>query len=193
MLPRSNETPRGLYLKALAEKACTTLDGLNDWPSPTKEDFCLVGGYVVLFSYVEMNLRRILEVFERTHPPHQYWKGKAGKLSAAGVAAAAQKLPFWGDVERAALARLERARHFRNLVAHFAIRRFPNDDAFLFIAKSANDYKQVFGEEPPHGVLLTAYVECEPIRLALKEVEHIQNWIAQVAPKLEKELLPAEP
>jgi len=30
----------------------------------------------------------------------------------------------------------------RNLIAHFAIRRFPNDDAFLFIAKSARDFKK---------------------------------------------------
>lgn len=190
MLPKSIETPRGLYLKAIADKACAKPDGLNDWPMLTKDDYVLVGGIVCMYSYVDMNLRRILEVFDRLSILGEPWKGKSSKLSAPEVAAAVRTLPCWGERERNALTELENGRLFRNLVAHFAIRRFPNDDAFLFLAKSARDYKKVFGEEPPLGALLTAYADCEPMRSALRRVEDIQNWIGTVAPKLENGLLP---
>jgi hypothetical protein len=191
MLPKSVETPRGLYLKSIADKACAKPDGLNDWPMLTKDDYVLVGGIVCLYSYVDMNLRRILEVFDRVGELKEPWRSKTSRLSAPEVSDAIQTLPCWGEQERIALFELENGRLFRNLVAHFAIRRFPNDDAFLFLAKSTRDYKRVFGQEPPPGALLTAYADCEPIRSALRRVEGIQNWIGKVAPKLENELLPS--
>ncbi len=71
--------------------------------------------------------------------------GDVGKLTAPDVAEAIQALPCWDDAGRKALAEIEEMRGFRNLAAHFAIRRFPSDDAFLFVAKSARDFKRQFG------------------------------------------------
>jgi hypothetical protein len=190
MLPKSVETARGLYLKAIADKACEVPQGLNDWPMLTKDDYVLVGALVVLFSYIDMNLRRIVEVADRVEMLQEPWKGKTGKLGAAEVSAAAQSLALFDSKDRAVLVLVEEHRRFRNLVAHFAIRRFPNDDALLFIAKSARDYKRVFNTAPQPGVLLTAVADCEHMRAAIREIEEIQNRLGQLAPKLENELIP---
>jgi hypothetical protein len=76
----------------------------------------------------------------------------------------------------------------RNLVAHFMVRRFPNDDAYLFVTKSAKDYKRAFGTEPAFGVAMTAIVECQQVKDALHRIEHIHNWLAQVVPAFEKQI-----
>ena len=83
---------------------------------------------------------------------------------------------------------MEELRKFRNLVAHFAVRRFPDDDAFLFVAKSRRDFKRVFGADPPPGAALTSVADCAQVRNALKHVEHVQNWLAHSTANLERHL-----
>ena len=83
---------------------------------------------------------------------------------------------------------MEELRKFRNLVAHFAVRRFPDDDAFLFVAKSRRDFKRVFGADPPPGAALTSVADCAQVRNALKHVEHVQNWLAHATANLERPL-----
>jgi hypothetical protein len=85
---------------------------------------------------------------------------------------------------------MEEFRYFRNLIAHFAIRRFPADDAFVFVAKSARDFKRVFGADPNPGAMLTAVADCEQIRGALNRIEHVQNWLATATPIIEEDLAP---
>jgi hypothetical protein len=73
----------------------------------------------------------------------------------------------------------------RDLLAHFAVRRFPNDDAFLFVTKSARDYKQQFGREPARGEALTAVMDAQYVRDGLTIVRGIATWIAQATKEVE--------
>lgn len=191
MLPKSVETPRGLELQAILAEAAKDPRGLDRWPMLTEKDYVAIGGIVVLFSYIDFNLRRILEAFDRVSQLKAPWKGRTGKLPATEVAAAIQSLDVWDDAGRKALAELEELRFFRNLVAHFAIRRFPNDNAYLFIAKSERDFRRVFNQAPPLGVALTAIVDYEDVTKAVHRIEHVQNWIGRCAPRLENALIPA--
>lgn len=188
MLPKSVETPGLRRLQDIVAKSAAT--DLAGWPMLNKGDYVLVGGIVVLFSYIDLNLRRILEVFDNAMLLREPWVGNVGELMAAEVAEAIQTLPCWDDPGRKALGEIEELRSFRNLVAHFAIRRFPADDAFLFVAKSARDFKRQFGFNPTPGSILTAIVEVEQIKEAVRHIEHVQNWLARAAPKLEHHLSP---
>ena len=61
-LPISHETPRGRHLQNILEAA--TANDLSGWPMLNEKDYVLIGGVVVLFSYIDLNLRRILEAFD---------------------------------------------------------------------------------------------------------------------------------
>lgn len=187
-LPKNVETPRGLELKAKLEAADRSL---KDWPMPTKEDYIVIGGVIVLFNYVEFNLRRLAEVFDHADLLPDEWKGKAMSLDTGQVERAIQATPVWsGPADVEALATLADLRPLRNLLAHFVVRRFPNDDAFLFVTKSARDYERAFGTKPPRGAAMTAIVERKQVVDALRRIEHIQNWLARVVVGFEKQLLP---
>lgn len=190
MLPKSVETPRLRSLQDIVAKSAAA--DLAGWPMLNKEDYVLVGCIIVLFSYIDLNLRRILEVCDHAMLLQGPWAGNVGKLTAPDVAEAIQALPCWDDAGRKALAEIEVLRGFRNLVAHFAIRRFPSDDAFLFVAKRARNFKRQFGADPAPGSILTAIVEVEQIKGALRHIEHVQNWLARTAPKLEHHLSPRQ-
>jgi len=189
-LPESQETPRGRHLQDIVEKAAAT--DLAGWPMLNEKDYVLVGAFVVLFSYIDLNLRRVIEAFNHAGLLNPPWKARIGNLNSAEVADAIQSLPCWDEPGRQALAEIEELRKFRNLVAHFAVRRFPEDDGFLFIAKSARDYKRQFGADPEPGAMLTAVVDCEQMRGALRHVEHVQNWLSTATANLEEHLDPRD-
>jgi hypothetical protein len=65
----------------------------------------------------------------------------------------------WAPENLAALKQIEEFRGTRNILAHCVIRRFPEDDAFAFLFKSAEDYKEHFGTDPPYGMTMTAVVD----------------------------------
>jgi hypothetical protein len=79
-------------------------------------------------------------------------------------------------------------RTVRNLVAHFAAKRFPNDDAFLFIAKSERDFKRQFpGVTTVSNMMLTIIVDASEVRHALEDVESLQIWLGTVTGQLVKQ------
>jgi hypothetical protein len=187
-LPKSTATPRTRYLQDIVTAA--SANDLAGWPMLNEKDYVLVGAFIVLFSYIDFNLRRVIEVFDKTGRLSAPWKGKIGNLNAVEVAAAIQSLDCWDDAGRKALQDVEELRKFRNLVAHFAVRRFPVDEAFVFLAKSARDFKRQFGTDPEPGASLSAVVDRDQMRGALKHVEHVQNWLATSTAKLEAHLDP---
>ena len=65
-----------------------------------KSDYALVGGLVVLYSYLDFNLRRVLEVFHHAGLLSEPWAKKVDKLYAEEVAEAIQLLTCWDDAGR---------------------------------------------------------------------------------------------
>ncbi len=55
VLLRSVETPRLRGLQDIVAKSAAT--DLAGWPMLNNEDYVLVGGIIVLFSYIDLNLR----------------------------------------------------------------------------------------------------------------------------------------
>jgi hypothetical protein len=188
MLPSPTYTPRLHYLQGIVDSAVAT--DLAGWPMLNQADYVLVGGLVVLFSYVDLNLRRIIEAFDSAGRLGSPWNKNSGKMNAEEVSKAIQSLSCWDESGREALKEVEKLRGLRNLVAHFAIRRFPADEAFIFIAKSARDFKRQFGIEPEPGAVLSVIIEIDQVRTALKCVETAQNWLAVTTPQLEQQLAP---
>jgi hypothetical protein len=122
--------------------------------------------------------RALWLIFERGGVLPAKWCGHEGKLDAEKLAQAVWETPVWkGQHDVAALRRLEEMRKVRNLVAHFAVRRFPNDNAFVFITKNRREYKRVMGHEGEPGQAMTAIVECDSVLKALKEIQRVYDWL----------------
>jgi hypothetical protein len=188
MLPIPTDTARLRELSAIV--CASTSEELSNWPMLTEKDYLLIGVVVVLYSYIDLNLRRIIEAFHHAGKLGEPWSKHPETLHSDKVAEAIFSLPCWNEGELFQLKEVENLRGLRNLVAHFAPRRFPANDAFLFITKSAKDFKRVYGRFPEPGGVMTAIVEREQIRDAVKFIEAVQNWLARATSQLEADLFP---
>ena len=128
-LPKNVETPRGLELRAKLEAAIAAISVAQRLADATKDDYVVIGGIIVLFSYAEFNLRRLAEVFDHAGLLPRPWKDRAADLNIGEVEEAVQATPAWllGPADVEALKTLAERRRLRNLVSHFVVRRFPND------------------------------------------------------------------
>lgn len=185
------ETPRGLYLQGILK--AVSAEELSAWPMLKKEDYIAVGAIVVLFGYVDFNLRRLVETYDAAGLLQGNWKGKSKRLNMAEIAKAAATMLPWPDQNKQAFERIEYLRALRNLVAHFAIRRFPNEDAFVFMGQSDKDYKKHFGGEAPPWVSVTAVLDAPILSGVIPELEGLQHWLARTTSDIEKQIEPLMP
>ena len=183
MLPKGVETPRLLELKAIADAA--GFEEVVKWPLMAKDDYELIGRLISTFTYIDLNLYRIAEMADRVGMLKPPWAGKTAKLTIDHVEDAIISLPGWSEVNATALQKVKELRCVRNLLAHFAIRPFPKEEAFIFFTKSARDFKRAFGHEPPPAVVMISVSERQDVVKALARANDLQNWIADVAPQVE--------
>jgi hypothetical protein len=182
-LPESRETPRLRYLLDIVN--ATPGDALIDWPMPSKDDLALIGSVIVLYSYIDFNLRRFIEVLERAKALPKRWLGKTARMPIGDIETIIQAIPDWAPNNVFAFTRIKEFRKVRNLMAHFAVRRFPNEDAFVFITKSAPDFKRVIGHEPEPGMAMTGVVDVGQVRDVIKVIDGLLSWLSQATREVE--------
>ena len=181
-LPNERSTPE---LQALQVKLkAATSPEIANWPQPTKDDLVIIGGIVVLYSYIDLNLRRIVEVLELCGRLDMR-KRKMANATITEVERAILSLPDWAPANRFALGQVAENRGIRNLVAHFAVRRFPADNAFVLITKSARDFKREFGYEPEPGEVFTAILQVSQLRELLRSIEGVLKWLSVATKEIE--------
>jgi hypothetical protein len=182
MLPPSVETARGRYLQDTLQAAADS--AWADWPMLTRDDYVIVGNIIVMFSYMDLNLKRIADVTDNAGVLKAPWAGKTTKLTMAQTEEAVQSLE-WSEQNREALKKIEGLRGIRNMLAHFVLRRFPNDDALACLAISAKDYERQLGRKPQSGEILTAVLDIEQLKGAVRHTEGVQLWLAKVTSEVE--------
>jgi|SRR5215213_3784143 len=189
MLPKNSPTERTLHLQAIVDS--TSPEELALWPGFKRDDYALIGAFITVYNVVDFNLRRIVEAVERAGKLPAGTKGKAAYLSIGKVEEVVAAVPeFEHKGNQFALKRIREHRGMRNILAHFAGRRFRNEDAFVFVTKSASDFKQIFGKEPPTGVALTAIVDRNQLRNILKLLEGTVAWLGKATVQVEEQWVP---
>jgi hypothetical protein len=185
MLPKPVETPALLALKAKLDAA--SKEEMESWPIPSKEDFWLIGGIVVLYSHIDFDLRRIALLADHTGRLQKPWAGKTSKITMEDTQSAVLSAREWEPENLKAFDFIKEFRAARNILAHFAVRRFPNDAAFVFLTNSPKEYKRVFKKLPPPGYSMTAVLERVTLDKAIHRIEELHLWLGIVATTLEKE------
>jgi hypothetical protein len=185
-LPSSVETERNLYLMKLVR---STSIPIIDWPAPSGDDIVLIGKIIMLYSYIDFNLRRMVEILDHAKVLPAAWLGKSAKMHLSEIETLLETAPDTAPPNVLALTRIKEFRKLRNLLAHFAIKRFPSEDALVFMTKSAADYKRVLGAEADPGVVMTAVVDLAQIRNVCRGLDEIQHWLSTATNDLENEFL----
>jgi len=181
-LPPSTETPRLRYLQDIVDTA--TDAGWADWPTPKESDYTQFGKIIVLYSYIDVSIRRIVEAAGNADSLGDAWKGRVRKLNISEAEEAVLSLD-WSDPNRTALNQIIERRGLRNLIAHFAVRRFPNDDALLFFTKSDRDFKRLYGGDPEPGTIMTAILECSQLNDGFRHIHELQKWVTKASSEAE--------
>ncbi|MET4603677.1 hypothetical protein ABIB90_003162 [Bradyrhizobium sp. JR4.1] len=187
-LPPNSETERGVYLRNVFYNTHPT-EVFSTWPKLIVEDYAVVGRLINLYSFIEINLRRLVESWTDAD---LLPKGRIKDLPLGRVEELAQTVLLWPEANLFALKKMAELRSLRNLVAHFGMMRFPDDDAFLFIAKSEADYKKQTGEQSVEDVMLIAVLDGPALPRLVQELEGMAQWLATVTAQILKQKADAE-
>jgi hypothetical protein len=193
-LPGENRTAKVIAVEDAIKKM--SAQELAALPSLDAEDFKVIGTLVQHFSFIDLNLRRALELFAVS----KMLPEKAKKLYpnlpdsmlsetlieiVKGMDAKTEDIPTaltWLEV-------ISKTRGYRNLVGHFAGKRFPNQDVYVFVSKSDRDARKVFGSGlAAHRVHTAVAGRSEFIEMT-KSVEQAQLWLAARIPEWDKRYL----
>lgn len=136
-------------IKAAAEKDLASLPDLQ------ADDFALFGTLIQYFSFMDFNLRRALETFfaEKMLPKDyaKFWPDNLQDTRLAEALGAVIKgmNPQKENIEEALVwvQVIESTRLKRNLVAHFAAKRYNGHDVYVFASKSYKDAKKALGAD----------------------------------------------
>jgi hypothetical protein len=93
-LPPNTETPRLRYLQDIVDTA--TDAGWIDWPTPKESDYTQFGKIIVLFSYIDVSIRRIVEAAGNANSLSDAWTGRVRKLNISEAEEAVLSLD-WSD------------------------------------------------------------------------------------------------
>jgi hypothetical protein len=197
-LPRENKTEKVTNVQEAVAKMSPqeigALPGLDD------EDFRLFGTLVQHFSFIDLNLRRALEIFHLAKRlPEKAAKSypdipdaeltdvmtEIVKVMDAQVEPIEESLTW--------LEAISRCRGFRNLVGHFAAKRYPNADVYVFASKSERDARRVMGASlSKHHVHFVIAGRSEFFEM-VEGVGDSQNWLAAKVPKWSEQYLKQKP
>jgi hypothetical protein len=125
-------------------------------------------------------LRFTAEVMDAQELLSKPWKGAIAAQSISVVSREIQSNQMWNESQRIAFGRIDLHRRVRNMLAHFLVRRFPNEDAFVFITKSAADFKQVFGEMPPLENMLFGVTDAAEVYGIVPELKKLLSWLGNL-------------
>src|SRR5712692_4081551 len=137
--------------EALAKMSSQELGAL---PPLDNDDLRLFGAISQHYCFLDLNLRRALEIMHMAKrlPPeyvNKYPDYTDASLSDILRGSVAKMDSTVEDLEES-LFRLEeigRCRSYRNLLNHFAGKRYPNEDVYVFASKSHKDARKVMSRE----------------------------------------------
>jgi len=183
MIPIEHRNPRVEYLEKV-------LAGLGDNPSSLaglkSDDLRLIGSFIQIYNYIELNLRRSIEIFARSNLLDDAVARKhhriSSKLLVQTLKAAVVKLdPSIEDIDKnlKKLDEIEYRRSVRNLLAHWAAKRIPGEDAIVLMSKDGLDEKQISGEDQSRDdYVRTAIFDLADLRGLVQHIVDYEVWLA---------------
>ena len=180
MIPPEHRTQRSNELQAKLQD----LGDLSELENLTSEDFRLIGAYVQIYNFIEFNGRRCVEIFARAGLLDGRSAKKPQRLHLSTLIETIKSVVVRMDaVENVAdslvkLDEIEQRRGIRNLLAHWAARRLPGEDAIVLLTMSGFDEQQISEADTPFGdYARTAILDLADVRGLLVHMAEYEKWI----------------
>lgn len=167
-------------------------EGLFNFPSLSEDDCRIFGAYIQHYNYIELNLRRSLEIFCRARileNQNDYQLLQDAQLISTLTRGIEVQQPLDRDEVLRNLAEIERLRDIRHLLAHWAARRFPDDDAVILFTKNGREIKKL-RHSISHDTLSTAILMMADLRRLLSLVAHLGEWLATKTSEWHRQYIP---
>ncbi|WP_246873460.1 hypothetical protein [Pantoea ananatis] len=140
-LPTEYRNERTEYLELEANK-----HQMNELWNLTSEDFILLGKYIQMYCFIELNIHRLFNNLkstglfktkskDRVNVP--YILDKLIELVSDNLVESSRVDETIGKLKE-----IKFSRDYRNIFAHWAAKRIPNEDGIIFFASDAQDYKK---------------------------------------------------
>src|SRR4051794_26398067 len=107
-IPRSNETPRNLYLRTIVAE--TDIKEVLEWSLPSDEDFALFGRIIHIYSTMDFLLRFAAGLMDAQGLLSKPWHGKIAAQPIFVVSREVQWNQLWTDSHRRAFELMEEHR-----------------------------------------------------------------------------------
>ncbi|WP_439212620.1 hypothetical protein [Duffyella gerundensis] len=176
-LPIEYRNARAEYLEQEASKY-----QVSELWNLTNEDFMILGKYIQMYCFIELNIHRLFNSIVSAELFEIKLKGRAS------IACILDKLiELVGDnlVESSKvdetigkLKEIKFRRDYRNIFAHWAAKRIPNEDGMIFFASDDSDYKKIFGEKIEADMAAYAIFDVADIRGLVTHLSSYEEWIA---------------
>jgi hypothetical protein len=183
-LPKHSETERGLELQKIVNS--TNEGEIFHWPNPTPDDYAAFGEIMWLYTGLDFVLRMVAEVMDSHDILQPPYKGKVASFSIKRTTDAILSSPMWQPSHRQGFEDINEGRRLRNLIGHFVAKRFVKEDAFIFMTKSADDYAQVYGTQPPSNHMLYGVIEASQVYGAVPRIRKTLEWSEKLPRDLSK-------
>jgi hypothetical protein len=187
-IPISTETERTLHLRGLVEAAGG--EDIMSWPKPTDDDLLLFARIIAFYSAIDFALRYVVDIMDSNGMLLPLWKGKTAKLNMYKVTQAIRSSEIWNEGHLIGFEQIELHRPTRNLIAHFVIRRFLAEDAFIFMTMSSSDFEQVYGVLPERDRMLFGVTDAAQMRGIIPVLQGLVSWCSKLPGDLSGPLKP---
>lgn len=154
-------------------------------PELEGSDLRCFGRLIQCFCFIDLNLRRALELFYLAGKLPEKWQKDYPKISDANLTEAMSDIvrtldPNTEPVEEIItwLAAISKFRGFRNLAGHAAAKRYPDEDVYIFANKNTGDAKRAGQSLPKHGFMFSIVGRSEFFDMVQATVDS-QKWLSE--------------
>ena len=176
-LPIEYRNERTEHLELEANKYQT-----NELWNLTSEDFMLLGKYIQMYCFIELNIHRLFNNLksaglvktkskDRVNVP--YILDKVIELMSHNLIESSKVDETIGKLKE-----IKFRRDYRNIFAHWAAKRIPNEDGMIFFASDAQDYKKTFERTINADIAAYAIFDVADIRGLVTHLSGYEEWIA---------------
>lgn len=175
-LPKEHLTERAIYLRSEFEKY-----SIEELHNLTSEDFKMLGMYIETYNFIDFNVQRLYLLLKengviitdkkvKEHNVHMLSKLKEVVDKFCD--------PSEIDVALAIMQEIEFRKPYRNIYAHWAAKRIPNEDAIVFLSSEPSEYRKKFKCEIPLGGSIFAIMDVVDMKWLVNHLQDFERWIA---------------
>ncbi|WP_370546597.1 hypothetical protein NMD64_07930 [Edwardsiella tarda] len=176
-LPLEYRSERVKYLEREASKYQT-----HELWNLTNDDFMLLGKYVQMYCFIELNIQRL---FNELKLKGIIKTKSKDKLNVPCILDKLIELVSKNLIESSGvnevigkLNEIKSRRDYRNIFAHWAAKRIPNEDGMIFFSSDPLDYKRIFERRINAGIAAYAILDVADIRGLVAHLCDYEEWIA---------------